>query len=202
MSEMDKTAENNKTPSPKPLADEHGNLHYLDDELARGGQGIVFRTTDVDLAIKQPLDASGNPDKNANLRDRFQNIRLLPLPPRIPISLPLAILRDEPGYVMRLLNGMTSFEVFEMNGTTKRERREALGGKGTGVSEMARGHFRHGHGVASASLCHNPDRPAAVCSHSRNAPPFLPASMRWDWFMATFHGTMCSSARAILARFG
>jgi serine/threonine protein kinase len=129
MSNLDKTANKEKTPSQKPLADEYGNFHYLADELARGGQGVVFYTTDVDLAIKQPLDASDIPDKNANLRDRFQNIRLLPLPPHIPISLPLAILRDEPGYVMRLLTGMTSFEVFEMNGTTKRERREALAAK-------------------------------------------------------------------------
>lgn len=112
----DKMAVKNKTPSKKPLVDEYGNFHYLADELARGGQGVVFRTTDVDLAIKQPLDASGNPDKNVNLRDRFQHIRLLPLPSRIPISLPLAILRDKPGYVMRLLNGMKPFKGFFLNG--------------------------------------------------------------------------------------
>jgi serine/threonine protein kinase len=115
-----------KTQSAKPLVDEYGNIHYPSEELARGGQGVVFRTTDADLAIKQPLDVSGNPDKNANLRDRFQNIRLLPLPPRIPISLPLAILRNEPGYVMRLLNGMKPFEAFEMNGTTHKTLREAI----------------------------------------------------------------------------
>lgn len=125
MSELD-TAKNNKTPPLKPLADEYGNLHYPDHELARGGQGVVFRTTDVDLAIKQPLDASGNPDKSANLRDRFQNIRLLPLPLRSPISLPLAILRDEPGYVMRLLNGMKPFKVFDLDGKTKAALKEAL----------------------------------------------------------------------------
>lgn len=92
------------TPLAKPLVDEYGNIHYPAEELARGGQGIVFRTADADLAIKQPLDVSGNPDKNANLRDRFQNIRLLPLPPRIPISLPLAILRSEPGVVTESAN--------------------------------------------------------------------------------------------------
>jgi len=121
MRNLDKTAENNKTPPPKPIVDEYGNFHYLADELTRGGQGVVLCTSDVDLAIKQPLDASGTPDKNANLRDRFQNIRLLPLPPRIPISLPLAILRDEPGYVMRLLNGMKPFSGFDLNGKTKDE---------------------------------------------------------------------------------
>ena len=113
-------------PAARSLVDEYGNIHYPSEELARGGQGVVFRTQDADLAIKQPLDASGNPDKNANLRERFRRIRLLPLPPRIPISLPLAILRDEPGYVMRLLNGMKPFEAFEMNGTMQKYLQEAL----------------------------------------------------------------------------
>jgi serine/threonine protein kinase len=113
-------------PATRPLVDEYGNIHYPVAELARGGQGVVFRTTDADLAIKQPLDASGNPDKNANLRDRFHNIRLLPLPSRIRISLPLAILRDEPGYVMRLLNGMKPFESIEMNGTAQKYLKDAV----------------------------------------------------------------------------
>ena len=110
----------NKLQAPKSLPDEYDNLHYLADEIARGGQGVVFRTRDADLAIKQPLDASGQPDKSANLRDRFQNIRLLPMPSRIPVSLPLAILRDEPGYVMHLLDGMKSFCVFDLAGKTKK----------------------------------------------------------------------------------
>jgi serine/threonine protein kinase len=126
MSNPDKTAEINKMPVPQPLADEYGNYHYPADELARGGQGVVFRTKDVDLAIKQPLDASGSPDKSANLRDRFQNIRLLPLPPKISISMPLAILRDEPGYVMRLLNDMMPFSVFDLSGKVKADLKEAV----------------------------------------------------------------------------
>lgn len=112
-------SENN--PAAKPLIDEYGNIHYASEEVARGGQGVVLRTGDSDLAIKQPLDATGGPDQNANLRERFRNVRLLPLPPRIPISLPLAILRDEPGYVMRLLNGMKPFSVFDLDGKTKKE---------------------------------------------------------------------------------
>jgi serine/threonine protein kinase len=126
MSKAEKTPAKNKPRSPKPLADEYGNSHCPVDELARGGQGVVFRTKDADLAIKQPLNANGEPDQNANLRDRFQNIRLLPLPQRIPISLPLAILRDEPGYVMRLLNGMKPFSAFELDGKARKELREAL----------------------------------------------------------------------------
>ena len=104
-----------------PLIDEYGNRHYRGKELASGGQGVVFRTGDADLAIKQPRDAAGMPDITANLRERFQRIRTLPLPPRISVSLPLAILRDEPGYVMRLLSGMKDFGFFDMNGTIERE---------------------------------------------------------------------------------
>ena len=115
-----------KAKAPNTLCDEYGNLHYLAHELARGGQGVVYRTNDADLAIKQPLDASGEPDKSANLHDRFQKIRCLPIPSRIPVSMPLSILRDEPGYVMRLLNGMKPFEVFDMDGKTKKELREAV----------------------------------------------------------------------------
>lgn len=109
---------------PKPYSDEYGNLHYLAEELARGGQGMVFRTRDANLAVKQPLDAFGQPDKNANLRERFQNIRLLTIPSRIPVSLPLAILRDEPGYVMRLLDGMKSFSFFDLDAKRKKKLKE------------------------------------------------------------------------------
>ncbi len=114
-----------RPPESNQLIDEYDNRHYLSEELARGGQGVVFRTRDADLAIKQPLDALGLPDRNANLSERFRNVRLLPLPPHIPISLPLAILRDEPGYVMRLLNGMKPFSVFDLNGKSKKELEES-----------------------------------------------------------------------------
>jgi len=107
--------------SSKTLVDEYGNLHKLCDKLASGGQGVVFRTSDADLAIKQPLNAAGEPDKDVNLQKRFQNIRLLPLPQRIPISMPLAILRGEPGYVMRLLNEMKPISHFNLNGKLKTE---------------------------------------------------------------------------------
>lgn len=105
------------------LTDEYGNQHCLAGELASGGQGVVYRTKDVDLAIKQPIK-DGELDRNIDLHKRFRQIRLLPIPPRIPISLPLAILKDEPGYVMRLLNGMAPFEKFDLNGKTKNKLEE------------------------------------------------------------------------------
>ena len=38
-----------------------------------------------------------------------------------PRFLPLAILRDEPGYVMRLLNDMKPFAVFDLDGRSKKK---------------------------------------------------------------------------------
>ena len=114
-------SESSKDQVKKVLVDEYGNSYQISDELARGGQGVVYRTKDADWAIKQPLDASGQPDKNTNLRERFQRIRLLPMPRRIPVSLPLAILRDEPGYVMRLLNDMKPFAVFDLDVRSKKK---------------------------------------------------------------------------------
>ena len=93
------------------VADQYGNQHQLFSELARGGQGVVYRTTDADLAVKQPLAANGEVDRASDLQKQFQNVRCLPLPPRIPISLPLATLRDEPGYVMPLLRACPDTQV-------------------------------------------------------------------------------------------
>lgn len=104
------------------VADEYGNQHQLSSELARGGQGVVYRTVDADLAVKQPLAANGEVDRASDLQTaQFQKVRYLPLPPRIPISLPLATLRDEPGYVMNLLSDMAPFAAFELRGDVKDE---------------------------------------------------------------------------------
>lgn len=103
------------------VADQYGNQHQLSSELARGGQGVVYRTTDADLAVKQPLAANGEVDRASNLQEQFQRVRCLPLPPRISISLPLATLRDEPGYVMPLLREMEPFGAFDLNGAVKDE---------------------------------------------------------------------------------
>ena len=103
------------------FVDERGNIHYLKDELARGGQGVVYRTGDPDLAIKQPLDGNGNPDTSTDVRSTFSRVRTLCLPKDIPISLPLVILRDKPGYVMKLLDGMKSFGGFFLDGVQREE---------------------------------------------------------------------------------
>jgi hypothetical protein len=118
------------------VADQYGNQHHLDSELARGGQGVVYRTSDADLAVKQPLGAGGEVDRSADLTAKFKNIRCLPLPPRIPISLPLAILRDEPGYVMSLLSEMEPFGAFGLSGDVRdRLAQDAIPGWLAGIKD-------------------------------------------------------------------
>ena len=105
----------------REVVDQFGNRHQLANELARGGQGVVYRTGDADLAIKQPLGADGAVRLNMDMRSRFQNVLCLPIPSRIPLALPLAVLRDEPGYVMRLLADMEPFSEFELSGQMQTE---------------------------------------------------------------------------------
>jgi serine/threonine protein kinase len=111
------------------LLDEYGNRHERVEELARAGQGVVYTTTDKDLAVKQPLVAgTDNLDDSKDYATIFQRVRTLPIPPRIALSLPLSILRDEPGYVMRLLSGMVplgeldtkDFDRYSKTGSVKR----------------------------------------------------------------------------------
>ena len=45
--------------------DEYQNLHIQAKILGQGGQGIVFRTKDPDLAIKLVTDKSGTPVTDA-----------------------------------------------------------------------------------------------------------------------------------------
>lgn len=66
------------------LVDQYGNQHDLRTELARGGQGVVYRTSDADLAIKQPLALDSGPDRASTLQQLFQNVRCLPFPRESP----------------------------------------------------------------------------------------------------------------------
>ncbi len=103
------------------LIDEYRNLHVKTSELARGGQGVVFRTSDENLAIKQPLNAAGQLDVHANQYELFRGIRALPLPKGIHISLPLANLLNEPGYVMKLLKEMRPYSIFALDGEQRKK---------------------------------------------------------------------------------
>jgi len=103
------------------MVDEYGNRHRIIGELARGGQGVVYRTADSNLAIKQPVGRDGEVDRSADLKRRFSRIRCLPLPSEISIALPLAVLRNESGYVMNLLSDMEPFSDFYVSGPIRKQ---------------------------------------------------------------------------------
>lgn len=102
--------------------DEYQNVHIQDKVLGKGGQGVVFRTKDPDLAIKLVTDESGTPVTDEELVERyskrFKRVRLLPLPENLNISVPAALLQNNAGYVMQLLSEMVPFSHFWLDGKT------------------------------------------------------------------------------------
>lgn len=100
--------------------DEYQNVHIQDKLLGQGGQGVVFRTKDPDLAIKLVTDESGAPVTDEELMERylkrFKRVRLLPLPESLNISVPAALLHNNAGYVMQLLSEMVPFSHFWLDG--------------------------------------------------------------------------------------
>lgn len=95
----------------KQYEDIYGHIHMLTRQIGQaGGQGVVFRTKDPDLAVKlihnsTKTDVSADTSKNR----RYAELRLLPLPERINLTLPRAELKDAAGYVMMLLDDMQEF---------------------------------------------------------------------------------------------
>ncbi|EPB0854872.1 serine/threonine protein kinase [Yersinia enterocolitica] len=103
--------------SAKPVyVDEYQNVHHREDDLGDGGQGVVFRTGDPDLAIKLVTGEGKKPVTDAArityYSSRFKRVRLLPLPEDLNISVPVALLANHAGYVMRLLSEMVPFSHF------------------------------------------------------------------------------------------
>lgn len=100
--------------------DEYLNVHIKGKQLGRGGQGVVFRTRDPDIAVKLVTDNNGNPITDQTLINRYsqrlKNIRLLPLPNGVNLSVPAALLKDKVGYVMQLLSDMAPFSSFWLDG--------------------------------------------------------------------------------------
>lgn len=107
------------------IIDEYQNVHIQGKILGQGGQGIVFRTKDPDLAIKLVTDEQGIPvvDKKSidSYRICYKRIRLLPLPKNSNISIPVALIEGQAGYVMQLLSEMNPFSQFFMDGKSAKE---------------------------------------------------------------------------------
>jgi serine/threonine protein kinase len=98
------------------VLDNWSNVHILTEPLGKGGQGIVYRTSDADIAVKLAFGASGEPITDAveikKKNDKFDEIRIRPIPKGLPLAIPLATLRGNAGYVMRLLSGLRPFSDF------------------------------------------------------------------------------------------
>lgn len=111
--------------SQNKFIDNYHFVHRKDKELGKGGQGIVFRTKDPDLAIKLVTDEAGNPlTQDESIRkysERFERVKLLPIPEDINISTPVALLKGHAGYVMHLLNEMVPFSDFWLDGKIAKE---------------------------------------------------------------------------------
>lgn len=91
--------------------DIYGYNHITTSEIARGGQGAVFRTQNPNIAVKVEFDPSGTEfSKDLIQNERLDEIKLLPIPGKVNLTLPQATLKNVAGYVMTLLDDMDSFE--------------------------------------------------------------------------------------------
>lgn len=91
--------------------DQYGYTHVVSDEIARGGQGVVFKTQNPDIVLKIEFDESGLEfNKDVERNRKWEELCLLPIPDHTNLTLPQAALKEVAGYVMTLLDEMDSFE--------------------------------------------------------------------------------------------
>ena len=76
-----------------------------------GGQGVVVWTAEPNLLLKLVFaEGSSVLNKDDSQNEKYMDIRLLPVPARMNIALPQAVLQGVEGYVMTLLEDMEEFE--------------------------------------------------------------------------------------------
>lgn len=85
------------------------NKFLLRGEIARGGQGAVYRTQYPNTVIKLELDNGKLIPANDESRKKFQKVMTLPIPQNSNVTLPMNILEKFSGYTMRMMDDMTSF---------------------------------------------------------------------------------------------
>lgn len=103
----------------KKFLDNHGVEHKVTKILGEGGQGLVCLTETPGFVLKFVTDnenlisANENPAAFKYYTAVFKTIRHLPISPKNHLAVPAAILTDYAGYVMRLMEDMTSFSILD-----------------------------------------------------------------------------------------
>ena len=98
--------------------DTYGHEHFVDiSSQMTGGQGIVWRTQERNLAIKAAFAPNSQDiSRDTSRNEKYLDLRILPIPEGLNITLPQAVLQDVEGYVMTLLDGMCSLkEAFSLS---------------------------------------------------------------------------------------
>lgn len=85
------------------------NKFLLLGEIARGGQGAVYRTQYPNTVVKLELDDGKLIPANDEARKKFQAVMTLPIPQNSNVTLPMNILEKFSGYTMRMMDDITSF---------------------------------------------------------------------------------------------
>ncbi len=91
------------------IYDAFGGVHQCTELLSQGGQGVVYRTKQPNIALKIAFDSQGEQDiLNLEKNQVYRGIRAMPLPS--PLTMPQVVLADYVGYTMELLEDMDSFD--------------------------------------------------------------------------------------------
>lgn len=100
--------------------DNHGYEHTVTKILGEGGQGMVCLTQTPGYVLKFVSDENGtlfsekeHPNAFKYYSAVFKNINHLPIENKDHLAIPVAILIDYAGYVMRLMEDMDSFSILD-----------------------------------------------------------------------------------------
>lgn len=94
---------------PRWVEDQLSQKHKLTKELGRGGQGVVFQTSDSGLLIKMPLKNGKEiirVEEVKHFQEQLESLYLLPLSNKMHITRPLYLLKVQAGYVMQMMQDM------------------------------------------------------------------------------------------------
>ena len=84
-------------------------IYEVKKEIGKGAQGVVYETFDEDIAVKLILENEkkiNDKNKIKLIQRDIKKIIYKPFPKDISLAKPLAVLKDEAGYVMYLLKNM------------------------------------------------------------------------------------------------